>query len=186
MSESVPLNQDAILVLIINKICIGGIKPEVDTRYAHTVINILDPLRVSRSVHIRRVDDELVGLQIQGARDVLELILDGSLEDLVFADKSIGDGILVRDYLFESLSHLSAEDGFPDIRIIDSVFRVARLMLELLECSNDVFCLVISGSVGVKDKLGANYRYGLLLLNLHHFLLNLLETAPRAWLVRCL
>ena len=64
MSESVPLNQDTILVLIINKIRIGGIKPEVDTRYAHTVIDILDPLRVSRSVHIRRIDDELVGLQI--------------------------------------------------------------------------------------------------------------------------
>ena len=112
--------------------------------------------------------------------------MDGSLEDLVFADKSIGDGILVRDYLFESLSHLSAEDGFPDIRIIDSEFRVARLMLELLESSYNVFGLIISGSVGVKDKLGTNYRYGLLLLDLHHFLLNLLETAPRAWLVRCL
>ena len=59
-------------------------------------------------------------------------------------------------------------------------------MLELLECSYDVFCLVISGSIGVKDKLGADHRYGLLFLDLHHFLLNLLETAPRAWLVRCL
>ena len=86
MSESVSLNQNTILVLIINEIRIGGIKPEVDTRYAHAVVDILDPLRVSRSVHIRRVDDELVCLQIQGARDVLELILDGSLEDLVFAD----------------------------------------------------------------------------------------------------
>ena len=86
MSKSVALNQDTILVLIINEVRIGGIKPKVDTRYAHTVVDILDPLRVSRSVHIRRVDDELVCLQIQGARYVLELIFDGSLEDLVFAD----------------------------------------------------------------------------------------------------
>ena len=44
MSESVSLNQNTILVLIINEVRIGGIKPKVDTRYAHTVVDILDPL----------------------------------------------------------------------------------------------------------------------------------------------
>ena len=44
MSESVSLNQNTILVLIINEIRIGCIKPEVDTRYAHAVVDILDPL----------------------------------------------------------------------------------------------------------------------------------------------
>jgi hypothetical protein len=57
-------------------------------------------------------------------------------------------------------------------------------MLEFLECSNDVFCFVICRSVRVKDKLCSDHRYGLLLLDLNHFLLNLFETAPRAWLVR--
>lgn len=59
-------------------------------------------------------------------------------------------------------------------------------MLEFFERSDDVFCLVICGSVGVKDKLCSYHRYGLLLLDLNNFLLNLLETAPCAWLVRCL
>jgi hypothetical protein len=186
MSESVPLNQDPILVLIINDVHIPTIEPEVDSSYAHAVVDILDPLRVSRSVHIRLVDDVLIGLKIEGPRDVLELILDGSLEDLVFTDKSLGNRILVRDYLFESLSHLPAKDGFPDIRIVDGIFRVARLMLEFLERSNDIFCLVVSGSVGVKDKLCSDHRYRLLLLDLDNFLLNLFETPPRAWLVRCL
>ena len=86
MSESVPLNQDPILVLIINDVHIPAIEPEVDTRYAHAVVDILDPLRVCRSVHIRLVYDVLIGLQIEGARDVLELILDRSLKNLVFTD----------------------------------------------------------------------------------------------------
>ena len=59
-------------------------------------------------------------------------------------------------------------------------------MLELFKCSNDVFSLVFSSSIGVKDKLCADHRYGLLLLDLNDFLLNLLETASGAWLVRCL
>lgn len=86
MSESVTLNQDPILVFIINDVHIPGIEPEVDTRYTHAVVDVLDPLRVSRSVHIRLVDDVLIRLKIEGARNVLELILDGSLKDLVFTD----------------------------------------------------------------------------------------------------
>ena len=59
-------------------------------------------------------------------------------------------------------------------------------MLEFLERSNDVFCLVVCCSIWVKDELCSYHRYGLLLLDLYDFLLNLLETAPCAWLVRCL
>ena len=46
MSESVPLDQDPILVLIINDVHIPAIEPEVYSSYAHAVVDILDPLRV--------------------------------------------------------------------------------------------------------------------------------------------
>ena len=84
MSQGVAFYKNSIFVFVINDIIVTIIHSKVNSRDVDAAINVLDPLRVGRSVHVCLVNNVLVGFQVERAWNVLQLILGRFLEYLIF------------------------------------------------------------------------------------------------------